>query len=340
MKILSKDNLLLVSIIIPCRNEEKLIGKCLDSLLSQNFPKEKIEILVIDGRSEDKTREIVNQYKNNYSFIKLIDNSQKFQVFALNKGIKASKGEIIIRCDAHAEYSRNYIEKLVNWLLGDKRIGNVGGVCINKPIKNSLGTRAIAYTLAHPFCVGPNRFRIGAKKIIFVDTVPFGAWRKEIFKEVGFFDPIFLKAEDLNFNIRLKKAGYKILLDPDIRIIYYPRDSFKKLYSMLFDYAYWKVFIIKKLKVIPSLRQFAPPLFILYLFLALVFSFSTLLVWIPLGIYIFLSLIFSLQISLKHGDIKILPFIFLTFIVSHISYGIGYWKGVCCILFEAPKKDL
>ena len=96
-----KEDLPLVSIIIPCRNEEKYIGKCLDSIINQDYPEEKIEILVIDGMSEDKTKEIIKQYSEKHPFIKLLENPQKFTPFGLNIGIKKAKGKVIVRMDSH-----------------------------------------------------------------------------------------------------------------------------------------------------------------------------------------------------------------------------------------------
>lgn len=334
-----QNNLPLVSVVIPCRNEEKFIGKCLDSLIEQDYPKENIEVLVVDGASKDGTRDIVRKYKEKNSFIKLLDNPDYFPSFALNKGIRESKGKIIIRCDAHSEYSKDYIQKSVGWLQIDKKIGNVGGIWTNKPSNDTPKTKGIAYTLSHPFCVGPSKYRTGVKKPIFVDTVPFGAWRKEIFNEVGLFDENFLKTQDLEFNMRLKKAGYKILLDPEIKSYYYPRESFKKLFKMMFQYGYWKVIVNKKLKILSSFRQLIPPFFVLYLFLSIFLGFLFPLIWIPFFIYLFLCIIFSLGISFSKRNIKLFPFSFLTFLISHIGYGLGYLRGFWDI-WIMRKEDL
>ena len=113
----AEDNLSFISIIIPCRNEEKYTGKCLDSIIMQDYPKENLEVLVIDGASEDKTREIVQDFSSQYPFIKLLTNPQKFTPFALNIGIKAAKGEIIVRMDAHAGYEKDYVSKCVAHLM-------------------------------------------------------------------------------------------------------------------------------------------------------------------------------------------------------------------------------
>jgi len=335
-----KTELPLVSVIIPCYNEEKLIGGCLDSLIDNTYPQQKIEVLVYDGGSTDNTCAIVKNYENKYSFIKLKNNPNQFQAYGVNQGIKESNGEIIVRCDAHAEYSSNYIINLVGWLKKDKMIGNAGGILINKPANSSYKACGIADALSHQFCVGPNSFRTGVKCPTFVDTVPFGCWRKEIFGEVGAIDETFLRAQDLEFNMRLKKAGYKILLDPEIKIYYYTRENFKKLYSMMFQYGYWKVVLNKKLEIISSWRQFAPPFFVLYLFaLAVLFPLIPL-VLVPLGIYMVLCLIFGLKVSLKEKNINILPFCCLTFIVTHIGYGLGYLKGIIDVFILKKKKPV
>ena len=120
------EQLLFVSIIIPCRNEEKYIGKCLQSIIEQNYPKDNLEVLVVDGMSEDRTREIVENYSQKYSFIKLFDNPKKFTPFGLNIGIKEAKGEIIMRMDAHAGYEKDYISKCVRYL-ENYDADNVGG---------------------------------------------------------------------------------------------------------------------------------------------------------------------------------------------------------------------
>jgi len=317
-----------VSIIIPCRNEEKYIGKCLDSLIKNNYPKDRLEILVYDGKSTDSTKNIVREYEKKYPFIKLKNNSKQFSAFALNKGIKESKGEIIIRCDAHSEYNENYIKKLVYWLEKDKSIGNVGGIWINKPANSSCKSKSIAYTLEHKFCVGPNRFRTGVKRAEEVDTVPFGAWRREIFDKIGFFNEQFLRAQDLEFNMRLKKAGYKILLDPEIKIYYYPRDSFSKLFKMMFQYGYWKNLVNRELKIISSFRQLVPPLFVLYLFFSIFVGFLFPPIWLLFLVYLFLCTVFSLEICFKRKDLKLFPFNFLTFLTCHIGYGLGYLNGL------------
>ena len=182
-----ENNKLKVSIIIPCGNEEKYISKCLDSLLDNNYPKGLIEIFVIDEISEDNTKKIIKKYIEKYSFIKLLNNSKRIVPTALNIGIKEVRGDIVIRIDAHSIYPSNYIEKLVLWIR-ESKTDNVGGICITKPGAETAIARAIAVILSHPFEVGKGLFRIGIKEPKYVDTVPFGAYRREVFNTIGLFN--------------------------------------------------------------------------------------------------------------------------------------------------------
>lgn len=136
-----------------------------------------------------------------------------------------------------------------------------------------------------------------------------------------------MKAQDLEFNIRIKRAGYEILLDPDIKIYYYPRDNFSKLFKMAFQYGYWKNLVNKEQKIISSFRQLIPPLFILYILFLPFLSVISFLFTLPLLSYLFLSVFFGLMISIEKKEIKVFPFCILTFITSHVGYGIGYLKG-------------
>lgn len=327
----------LVSVIIPCYQEKDFIRICLDSLIDNGYPREKLEILVMDGGSTDGTRETVKKYEKSNQGVKLLDNPCRYRPFALNKGLREAKGEIIIACDAHAEYECGYIQKLTERLKEDKTIGNAGGVWIHKPANRTLKAEAIAYALESPLCVGPNRYRTGVKEPTDVDTVPFGAWRREVFDEVGYFDEDFLRAADLEHNIRIKRVGYRIVLDPSIKIYYYPRENFSKLFGMMYQYGYWKNLVNKKLRVVSSVRQFGPVLFILYLAsLFVLFPLSRMFV-LPLLLYFFLLLTAGLRISLRKSKLKLWLNVFVVFLFSHIGYGTGYLKGFWDIFLLRKK---
>ena len=175
-------NLAAVSVIIPCRNEEKFISKCLDSLIKQNCSKENLEILVIDGMSEDRTRELVAQFSERHSFIKLLENPKKITPAALNIGIESAQGGIIIRMDAHSVYREDYIANCVKYL-NEYDADNVGGVLITVPAKNTMTAKAITFALSCPFGRGNAHYRKGCSEgIKWVDTVLAAATAKKSLK--------------------------------------------------------------------------------------------------------------------------------------------------------------
>lgn len=321
-----------VSIIIPCRNEDKYIRGCLDSILGQDFlhlrqgfggqVKENLEVLAVDGDSGDRTREIIKEFALKYPFIKLLENPQRFTPFGLNIGIKASKGEIIIRMDSHAGYEKDYISKCVKYLK-ESGADNVGGIIKTLPAKNTLVARAIAKALSHPFGAGSSYFRIGSKEPRFVDTVFGGCYKREVFSPppdgVGPFNEKMIRSQDIEFNKRLKKSGGKILLYPDIVAYYYPQSDFWKFFKHNFTDGFWTTYPLKFKVRFFSLRHLMPLFFILTL---------------PLSIwpYILLSLFFSFKIALKE-DLRYffaMPFVFLN---RHLAYGLGSLWGLIKIIF-------
>lgn len=308
----------LVSIIIPCRNEEKFIGKCLDSIVSQNYPKEKLEVFVIDGASRDETKEIVQNYSRRYSCIKILDNPKRIAPVALNFGIKEAKGEIIMRMDAHATYDKNYISKCMEYLR-EYNADNIGGVLETLPSADTIFAKAVAIALSHPFGAGNSYFRTGSKKVREVDTVFGGCYKKEVFEKIGFFNENLIRSQDLEFNLRLKKSGGKILLAPEIKACYYPSSTLWGFAKRTFRDGIWAVYPLKFVKIPLRLRHYLPLIFVLTL---------------PLNIwpYIPLSLFFSLEIAMKEKDIRLFFVMPLAFAVRHVSYGLGSILGLTKII--------
>ena len=279
-----------VSIIIPCRNEEKFIGKCLDSIIAQDYPKDRLEVLVVDGMSEDGTREIIEQFKTmkprrgpigtisardklrNLGIatslpalamtLKLLNNPKKVTPCALNIGIKNAKGEIILWMSAHSRYEKDYISKCVKYLK-EYDADNVGGVMITLPRDNAFIGKAIATVLSHPFGVGNSVFRTGAKEPKWVDTVFGGCYKKEVFDKIGLFNESLVRSQDMEFNLRLKKTGGKILLAPDIVSYYYPKSNLKDFFIHNFEDGSWVTYPLKFGIKAFSWRHLIPLFFIL-----------------------------------------------------------------------------
>src|SRR3989344_8498691 len=209
-----------VTAIVPCLNEERHIAECLDSILANDYPKDKMEILVVDGYSKDKTLEIIKSKGEQFSVIRLLDNPRVITPAAMNIGIQNAKGDIIIKMDAHSVYAKDYISKCVEHL-EESGADNVGGALQSIPAKNTLMARAIAICLSHVFGAGGSYFRTGSEEPREVDTVAFGCYKREVFDRVGFYDERMEKTEDLDLNLKLRKVGGKIMLFPDIKALYY-----------------------------------------------------------------------------------------------------------------------
>ena len=319
-----------VSIIVPCYNEEKFMPGLLENLIHQDYPKDLLEILIIDGGSTDLTKTIILKYSGTSSFIRLLDNKKRFVPFALNLGIRASKGDVIIRMDAHSEYPVNYVSSLVKNLM-ELNADNVGGVWDTVPGNNSICSHAISRVLSSPFGIGNALYRLNVKTVRNVDTVPFGCYRREVFERIGYFDEDLLRNQDDEFNARLKKNGGTVYLLPDVRITYFARTSVRSLMKMFFQYGYFKPLVNRKTGRPDTVRQFIPPLFVIFLLVFLIlgiFSNSFFYTWlIGAGIYLLADLFFTLKILAETRRILLLFYLPWIFFLVHFSYGWGYLEG-------------
>ena len=337
----------MISIIVPTYNEEKYIGQFIENLLSQDISKDKIEIIIADGRSKDQTRQIISSFQQRYPFIILIDNPDRFVPQALNKALSIAKGEIIIRLDAHSIYPENYISRL-STLLIELNGDNVGGMWITEPGDASLEALAIALATTDKIGIGNASYRLGADKIIEVDTVPYGCFRKDLFERIGTFDTDLLRNQDDEFNGRIKKSGGKIYLDPQVKIRYFARSNFQKMCTMFYQYGEYKPLVMLKLGAPANMRQFAPPLIVLAHFSTLILFFISpfLALLGATGLLLYYLIIFvrsfqiaSFPIEKSNGSkLKLTLLIFLAIPQIHFSYGWGYIIG--WIKFGLLKKHL
>ncbi len=332
----NSSNLPLVSVIVPCRNEEKYIGRCLNSLILQDWPKDRIEVLVVNGASEDKTKEIIEGYSKKYQWIRPLENSKKYSPFGLNIGIKESKGEIIIRADAHAEYQKDYISTSIRDLR-QYHADNVGGVIqpVSPQDLASIEARAIAFCLSHPFGAA-SRFRLGAEKPYFVDTVFGGCYKREVFDQIGLFNENLIRSQDLEFNLRLQKAGKKILLDPKIIFRYYPKTNLKEFFLHNIEDGIWAIYPLKFTKAPFKLRHYIPLFFVLGLaisgLLSFFFSFFSPVFLFILDFYFLLSVLSSLEIAVKQRNSDYFFLMPVVFACRHFGYGLGSVFGLIKIL--------
>jgi len=312
-----------ISVIIPMRNEAKFIEKCVKSVLDQNYSKSRFEIIIIDGMSTDSSKKIVANLVKKNSNIRLFDNPGMTTPAGLNIGIKNAKGEVITRVDAHSYIASDYLQKIVN-SFNNEQIMAVGGPV--RKISSSFLSETINLALSSPFGIGGG-LHWYSKERRFVDTVFRASYRKEIFDIVGYFDETMIYAEDEELNWRIRKAGYKIVLSPEIKCYYYPRSSIGGLFKQYYDYGSARVKVIRKHPDFFRIKHIIPSAFILSLIgNGILAVFNVWFLWLFLGVagsYLIISLAFSALISQKKGwrYFGLLP---ISFACLHFGYGIGF----------------
>lgn len=322
-----------ISIIIPCRNESPFIQACLDSIRNQDYPQDLLKIFISDGMSNDGTRIILDAISKFDSRISVIDNSQRTVPHALNLGIEASKSEIIVRMDVHAEYPKDYLSSLVQ-AINLHHADNVGVPWDTLPGGPGLQAHAVAASLRSAFGIGLASYRLGVDQPTEVDTVPFGCFRREVFDKIGLFDEELHRNQDDEFNARMKKNGMRIVLLPGPRIRYFARETILKSSKMMYQYGYFKPLVNRKIGTPATLRQFVPPIFVSILALSALASTLIRPAWwlgaAAIGAHLLGSLLASAQFVLAPDGIRrssafLLP---VAFLANHICYGTGYLRGV------------
>ena len=326
----------MLSIICPIYNEAKYIEGCIQSILLQDYPKQQLEVLFVDGMSKDGTRDVVNEYSRRYSFIHLLDNERRIVPVAMNIGIKASKGDVIMRLDAHAQYPSNYFSVLVREL---KRLNadNVGAACRTDVLNKNPKTLAIKEVLSNKLGVGNSTFRLGVDKVMEVDTVPFGCWRRDVFDKYGFYDERLVRNQDIELNKRIVCGGGHIYIVPDTYCTYLARETFMSLAKNNYGNGKWNILTVYYTKQFKSLsiRHFIPLLFLLSLIVPSIFS----CIYFPIGILSLLSLLlYGLLISLVSLSLVLKEkrcfwYLMKAFVVLHLSYGCGSLVGMFMIKY-------
>lgn len=317
-----------VSIIIPIRNEQLHSARCLDAILKQDYPSAYIDIICVDGMSDDGTREIISTYSNRNPRIQLLDNAQSVVPTAMNIGIQAAKGDIIIRIDSRCFVEPDYVSQCVHHLQ-ETGAWNVGGRQQAEE-QDDVISEAIALATTSPFGIGGSKFHY-SDKAQYVDTVYLGAYPRWVFDKVGLYDETLVRNQDYELNHRVRKAGGKIFFSPDIRSVYYGRASLRKLWKQYFQYGFWKVRVLKKHPDSLKWRHLAAPLFVLALLVSVLLSF----LWIgrlllfgillAYGLALFIACLAAAGKAQRKLTILLLP---LVFAILHVSWGTGFWWSI------------
>jgi succinoglycan biosynthesis protein ExoA len=332
---LSVDELPLVTIVMPCMNEERYIEACLDCLFAQDYPANKIEILVADGMSTDGTRSILQRAKGKDGRVRIVDNPQRLQAAGLNQAIRQARGEVIIRMDVHAEYAPDFVRQCV-LVLEETGADNVGGAA--RPRAKTFFQRALAAALESPLGIGNSKFR-QADAEGFVDTVFPGAFRRRVFESVGLFDSKAITNEDAEFNQRIHDAGGKVYLSRRIVVHYYPRESMGALFKQYFRYGKGRARTLLKHGTFLTVRPALP--------FALVVGGAALLLtsrWHSLsrwafGGYALATLAEAVRVGRK-ASLSSIPVVWAIFPVLHVAHGTGFAAGLVHYALHPDWQDV
>jgi succinoglycan biosynthesis protein ExoA len=330
-----------VSIIVPCYNEQATIRQLLEAIYHQTYPRAEMEVVIADGLSTDATREEIAAFQHEHPdlAIHVVDNTARSIPSAVNCALEVSRGETIVRMDAHSRPHPDYVERCLSALdagLGD----NVGGVWEIKPGGKGWIAASIAVAAAHRLGVGDAGYRVGAQASA-VDTVPFGTFRRSLIHKVGPFDETLHANEDYEFNARIRQSGGRVWLDPEIVTVYYARSTLRELARQYWRYGYWKFRMLRRYPDTLRWRQALPPLFVASLIGLLLF------VWWPLAarllaleliIYIAVLFLVSVLSSLRQRKLYLLIGLPLSIATMHLAWGGGFLWSILMSTLEKRRN--
>jgi len=317
-----------VSIIVPCYNEEKTITLLLTAIYQQTCPRAALEVVIADGLSSDGTRRKIAEFQAAFPdlTLRLVENPARSIPAALNSALAVAQGEFVVRLDAHSVPAPDYVERCLADL--ESGLGEmVGGVWQIRPGGSSWLARSIAAAAAHPLGVGDALYRY-ATRAGWVDTVPFGAFKRSLLERVGGYDENLLTNEDYEFNTRIRQAGGRIWLNPAIHSAYFARANASALARQYWRYGYWKFRMLQRYPNTLRWRQALPPVFVLsLLFLVILAPFwvlARMLLGLELGFYFSVLLLGSISPARRQADPLLFAGIPLSIAVMHAAWGSGF----------------
>jgi succinoglycan biosynthesis protein ExoA len=331
-----------ISVLIPCRNEEASITSVLHAFAAQEYPVDRMEIILADGQSADKTRERITDFASAHLdiSIRLLDNPGRTAPAGINAGLRVAKGEIILRMDAHSIPQFDYVRQCVD-LLESTGCAGVGGAWDVVPSKNTFWARAIAVAGENPFATGGARYRVGGAAGE-VETVPFGAYRRDLFERLGGFNEAVPVNEDYEWNYRVRKSGGKIYYSPAIRSTYFARSTLATLTRQYYAYGHQKAVMLSFHPESLRIRQLIPALFLPSLVAGLIGG----LLWFPcwivllgeLAAYGLAALGFASREAVRRRAWEYLFSLPLVFFLMHASWGFGFFVGITRIVFGQRRS--
>jgi succinoglycan biosynthesis protein ExoA len=320
-----------VSVVIPCYNEERFIGKALEQLADQ-FETDRYEIIVVDGLSEDRSREVIDEFRRRRPDlpVQLLENPARNIPTSLNLGIAAARGNIIARMDAHAVPSNGYIRRCVE-VLQSGATGAVGMPCMVRAGADTLVARGIAAAVSHPFGIGDAKYRLGSggPPQENVDTVAFACFRKSLWKELGGYNESLHTNEDYDFNYRVRRSGRQVILDRAGHCDYFARTTLKALASQYWRYGGWKAEMIRLHPRSTKLRHLVAPLFVLSIvvlgLVGIVWKPAWWLLLVEVVAYLVCALLAGWQAAKRSSNgLAMVPVMPLIFATIHLSWGCSF----------------
>jgi glycosyltransferase involved in cell wall biosynthesis len=324
-----------VSVIVPVRNERRTIDRCLAALIDQDYPRARLEILVVDGESDDGTPDLIRDRARTASHVRVLDNPGRYAAHAMNVGIAAARGDVIARVDGHALVGPDFLSRCVDALARRPDVDCVSGALIT--VGRTATGRAIAAAMSSRAGVGWARFRVGAAGERLVDTVAFPVYRRCALQRTGPFDEELVRNQDDELNLRLLRAGGKILLLPDLHVVYFCQSTLAGLWRQYFGYGFWKVRVIQKHGAPASWRHLVPGGLVACLALAGVaalvpgYRFVAVALAAP---YAAVIVVASVLLALRHRFL-LLPRLAAALVTLHVAYGSGFWNGL--LAFGVPR---
>ena len=317
-----------VSVIMPVRNEQGFLGECLDAVFAQDYPHDRMEVIIADGESTDGTLKIIQEMQQRHPNLRVINNPGRIVATGLNEATAQAQGDIVIRVDGHCTIDRQYVRRCVERLHQHNADGVGGSI---ETVGLTPTSKVIATAMSSRFGVGGSQFRTTQNKTVVADTIPFPAYTRSIIQQAGKYDEELVRNQDDEYNYRLRKMGAKLILAADVRSTYYCRSSIRSLYRQFFQYGFWKVRVMQKHPGQMRPRQFAPMLLVVTTIALLLLSLSWPIAYPILGalaaLYLAMNLCASVTLAAKHGWPMLirLPLVFSTI---HFAYGLGFLWGL------------
>lgn len=327
-----------IAVIMPIRNEAGFIERSLGSILEQDYPTDRMEVIVADGMSTDGTREILAKMKERYPQLLVIDNPNQSASAGLNAALDTARGEIIIRIDGHSSVARDFVKENVAALIRKPEAWSVGGPIVHTA--DTLFGKAAAVAMSHPIGVG-NAFHRFANYEGYAESAPFPAMWHWVFEQVGKFDEQLVRNADDEFNYRIRKAGGKVYITPRIRHTYYVREQARQLFQQYLQYGFWRIKVISKHRRPIALRQLIPASFYLtmvgLLLWGLLFKHMVIALVLP-ALYV-TALMVAGSSAIPRVGFKVASLVPLAIVTIHAGYAMGFLYGVWVSLFNPNAWD-